>query len=165
MTTELLLPWHALLWPLWLSRRSEANCPLWMRRSLLLLLAVLTLRYLHWRVLFSLNLASPLATSLSVLLLLAESWLLLTGLLPLLLAWRRFSDGRTEADAAQSQWQASDWRPWVDVLIPTCGEPLPVLERWLLALRPPTYFCLLYHSCPSDRPTADYSLVTAVPDI
>ena len=139
MTTELLLPWLALLWPLWLSRRREADCPLWMRRSLLLLLAVLTLRYLHWRVLFSLNLTSPLATGLSVLLLLAESWLLLTGLLPLLLAWRRFSDGRTEADAAQGQWQASDWRPWVDVLIPTCGEPLPVLERCLLACSQLTY--------------------------
>ena len=86
MTTELLLPWLALLWPLWLSRRSEANCPLWMRRSLLLLLAVLTLRYLHWRLTDSLNLSSPLAATLSVLLLFAEGWLLLTGLLPLLLA-------------------------------------------------------------------------------
>ena len=133
MNPELWLPWLALLWPLWLSRRREARCPLWMRRSLLLLLALLALRYLHWRVVFSLNLTTPLAASLSVLLLLAEGWLILSGLLPLLLAWRRFSDGREEADAAQSRWQASDWQPWVDVLIPTCGEPLPVLERCLLA--------------------------------
>ncbi len=49
------------------------------------------------------------------------------------LAWRRFSDGSAEADAAQAVWQASSWRPQVDVLIPTCGEPLPVLERCLRA--------------------------------
>ena len=126
------LPWLLLLWPLWLSRRPEASRPLWMRRSLLALLAGFSLRYLHWRVTDSLNLTSPLAASLSVLLLLAEGWLLLSGLLPLLLAWRRFSDGRPEADAAEARWQASAWRPWVDVLIPTCGEPLPVLERCLL---------------------------------
>ena len=130
---ELLLPWLALLWPLWLSRRPEARCPLWMRRSLLLMLALLSLRYLHWRVTDSLNLGSALATILSMVLLLAEGWLLLSGLLPLLLAWRRFSDGRPEADAAQAHWQASSWRPTVDVLIPTCGEPLPVLERCLRA--------------------------------
>lgn len=104
-----------------------------MRRSLLLLLALLSLSYLHWRLTASLNLSGPLAAALSVLLLLAESWLLLSGLLPLLLAWRRFSDGRPEADAAQVQWQASSWRPTVDVLIPSCGEPLPVLERCLRA--------------------------------
>ncbi len=104
-----------------------------MRRSLLLLLALLCLSYLHWRLSESLNLSAPLAAALSVLLLLAEAWLLLSGLLPLLLAWRRFSDGSAEADAAQLRWQASRWRPQVDVLIPTCGEPLPVLERCLRA--------------------------------
>jgi cellulose synthase (UDP-forming) len=133
MTAEIWLPWLLLLWPLWLSRRPEAQQPLWRRRSLLLLLALLTLHYLQWRVLHSLNLINPLATALSLLLLLAEGWLLLSGLLPLLLAWRRFSDGRPEADAAQARWQASRWRPTVDVLIPTCGEPLPVLERCLRA--------------------------------
>ena len=132
MNPALVLPWLALLWPLWLSRRPEAERPLWMRRSLLLLLVLLTARYLHWRLEASLNLSGALAAALSVLLLLAEGWLLLSGLLPLLLAWRRFSDGRPEADAAEARWRAGSWRPWVDVMIPTCGEPLPVLERCLL---------------------------------
>ena len=139
MTAELWLPWLLLLWPLWLSRRPEARCPLWMRRSLLLLLALLCLSYLHWRLTASLNLSGPLAAALSVLLLLAEAWLLLSGLLPLLLAWRRFSDGSAEADAAQLRWQSSNWRPQVDVLIPTCGEPLPVLERCLRACHQLSY--------------------------
>lgn len=132
-------PWLSLLWPLWLSRKPEASRPIWMRRSLLLLLSLLTLRYLSWRVTASLNLTTPQATGLSLLLLAAEGWLLLSGLVPLLLAWRRFSDGRPEADAAQARWQAGSWRPWVDVLIPTCGEPLPVLERCLLGCSNLTY--------------------------
>ena len=127
-----LWPWLLLLWPLWLSRRPEAGRPLWMRRSLLLLLALLTVRYLCWRVTGSLNLTTPLAALFSLLLLAAEGWLLLSGLVPLLLGWRRFDDGRAAADRAEAQWRSGDWRPWVDVLIPTCGEPLPVLERCLL---------------------------------
>jgi len=126
-----LWPWLLLLWPLWLSRRPEAGRPLWMRRSLLLL-ALLTVRYLCWRVTGSLNLTTPLAATFSLLVLAAEAWLLLSGLVPLLLGWRRFDDGRAAADRAEAQWRSGDWRPWVDVLIPTCGEPLPVLERCLL---------------------------------
>ena len=61
-----LWPWLLLLWPLWLSRRPEAGRPLWMRRSLLLLLALLTVRYLCWRVTGSLNLTTPLAALFSL---------------------------------------------------------------------------------------------------
>ena len=78
-----------LLWPLVLTQRPEAESPVWARRSLILLISALTLRYLHWRSTASLNLDSPLSTGLSGLLLLAEGWLLITGLLPLWLAWMR----------------------------------------------------------------------------
>ena len=71
-----------LLWPLWLIRRPEAQSPLWARRSLILLISLLTLRYMHWRCTDSLNLDSGLSTVLSLLMLLAEGWLLVTGLLP-----------------------------------------------------------------------------------
>ena len=133
------LIWVSLIWP-WLllpaiallSRRPEAGYGIWARRSVLLALVALTLSYLHWRLTASLNLDSPLSTGLSWLLLTAEAWLLLSGLLPLLLSWRRFDDGRAAADAAAARWRANDWRPHVDVLVPTCGEPLPVLARCLL---------------------------------
>ena len=121
-----------LLWPLWVIRRPEAASPLWARRSLILLISGLTVRYLHWRCTASLNLDSPLATGLSGLLLLAEGWLLITGMRPLWLAWRRFPDRRQEAKARQQDWQASSWKPHVDILVPTCGEPLAVLQRCLL---------------------------------
>jgi len=115
-----------------LSRRPEQTYGPWARRSVLLALAALTLSYLHWRVTASLNLATPQSTALSWLLLGAEAWLLLSGLLPLLLSWRRFDDGRAAADAAEARWRESSWRPRVDVLVPTCGEPLAVLGRCLL---------------------------------
>ena len=125
-------PWLLVLGVALLTRRNEQRYGLWARRSVLLALVVLTLAYLHWRVSASLNLATVPSTTLSWLLLIAETWLLLCGLLPMLLSWRRFDDGRTAADAAQAHWLSSDWRPHVDVLVPTCGEPLPVLQRCLL---------------------------------
>ena len=128
-----------LLWPLALIQRPEAESPLWARRSLILLISALTLRYLHWRCTASLNLDSPVSTGLSGLLLLAESWLLITGLLPLWLAWRRFPDRRVDVQTRHRDWQASHWRPHVDVLVPTCGEPLAVLQRSLLGCTQQSY--------------------------
>ena len=128
-----------LLWPLALIQRPEAESPLWARRSLILLISALTLRYLHWRCTASLNLDSPVSTGLSGLLLLAESWLLITGLLPLWLAWRRFPDRRVDVQTRHRDWQASNWRPHVDILVPTYGEPLAVLQRALLGCTQQSY--------------------------
>ena len=128
-----------LLWPLALIQRPEAESPLWARRSLILLISGLSLRYLYWRCTASLNLDSSVSTGLSSLLLLAESWLLITGLLPLWLAWRRFPDRRREAQKRHRDWQASAWRPHVDILVPTYGEPLAVLQRSLLGCTQQSY--------------------------
>ena len=128
-----------LLWPLWLTRRPEADSPVWARRSLILLITGLTFRYLTWRCTDSLNLESPASTLLSLLLLMAESWLLLTGLLPLWLAWRRFPDRRQQGIETTKAFQSSAWKPRVDILIPTWGEPLDVLERTLTGCLNQTY--------------------------
>ena len=120
-----------LLWPLWLTRRPEADSPLWARRSLILLISLLTLRYLHWRCTDSLNLDSGLSTALSLLMLVAEGWLLVTGLLPLWLAWRAFPDRRTQVADLTRRWKADRWQPKVAILVPSYGEPLNVLERTL----------------------------------
>lgn len=121
-----------LLWPLWLIRRPEQDTPIWGRRSLILLISLFTFRYLIWRVTSSLNFDSRLSITLSVLLLLAEAWLLLGGLVPLWLAWQPFPDRRQEIDQRHQRWADSGWRPDVDILIPTYGEPLNVLERTLI---------------------------------
>ena len=128
-----------LLWPLALIQRPEAESPLWVRRSLILLISALTLRYLYWRSTASLNLDTPISSCLSGLLLLAEGWLLVTGLLPLWLAWRRFPDRRRDVQKRHRDWQASEWRPHVDILVPTYGEPLAVLQRSLLGCTQQSY--------------------------
>ena len=127
------LPLLVLVWPLWLNRQPEQQSPVWKRRSLIVLISLLTARYLHWRITSSLNLNTQLSTGLSLLLLCAEAWLLLSGLLPLWLSWRRFPDRRTRVQQLREEWRNSDWRPPVDVLVPTYGEPLEVLERSLIA--------------------------------
>ncbi|MGC6482287.1 MAG: glycosyltransferase family 2 protein [Synechococcus sp.] len=129
----------ALLWPLWLRRRPEEERPLWARRSLILLITLLTARYLIWRITNSLNLSTALSTGLSLGLLLTESWLLLTGLITIGLAWKRFPDRREEMDGVQHHWLAGRWRPQVDLYVPTCGEPLAVLERTLIGCLQQSY--------------------------
>ena len=128
-----------LLWPLLLTRQPEQASPVWARRSLILLITLLTLRYLHWRCTASLNLDTSLSTLISLVLLLAEGWLLLTGLVPLWLAWRVYPDRRGEALQQRQNWLASSWRPSVDILVPTYGEPIAVLERSLKGCRRQTY--------------------------
>ena len=59
------VPLLVLLWPLWLRRHPEQRGPIWKRRSLILLISLLTARYLHWRVTCSLNLSTHLSTHVS----------------------------------------------------------------------------------------------------
>lgn len=89
-----------------------------------LLLTLLAARYGAWRLTASLNLASPLSTGLSVLLLLAELLLLLETFLQL---WFSLKPARPLPPLPAGV--SADLG--VDVLVPTCGEPLPVVERCL----------------------------------
>jgi len=102
-----------------------------------LLLALLTARYLHWRVTATLNLVTPLATGLSVLLLAAELWLLAHGFLQLLFSLAPEADPSGAAPSGEAPCQAA--LPWVDVLVPSYGEPLAVVERCLRGCRALAY--------------------------
>ncbi|QVL51773.1 MAG: glycosyltransferase [Cyanobium sp. M30B3] len=103
-----------------------------------LLLALLTARYLHWRVTATLNLDTPLAASLSVLLLLAELWLLAHGFLQLLFSLAPEAGGTPDREAGGDQAHPGAL-PWVDVLVPSYGEPLEVVERCLRGCRSLSY--------------------------
>jgi|688.fasta_scaffold83673_2 cellulose synthase (UDP-forming) len=96
------------------------------------LLGLLAARYLHWRVTATLNLDTPLAASLSVLLLASELWLLAHGFLQLLFSLAPERPG--QAVPASSQHAAAP-PPSVDVLVPSYGEPLDVVERCLRGCR------------------------------
>jgi len=60
-------------------------------------------------------------------------------MVPLVLAWRRFPDRRAALHQLKKQWQHSHWSPTVDILVPTYGEPVNVLERTLIGCCNQTY--------------------------
>lgn len=110
-----------------------------------LLLALLAARYLHWRIADTLNLDTPLAAGLSLLLLAAELWLLAHGFLQLLFSLvpeRTSGSGVMELQEACDAQDRSEAQPWVDVLVPSYGEPLAVVERCLRGCR-----AIAYPSC------------------
>ncbi len=89
-----------------------------------LLLTLLGARYLAWRLSASLNLATPLAASLSLLTLAAELVLLAGFFLQL---WFTLLPERPAPPAGPIPTPA----PSVDVLVPSCGEPAELVERCL----------------------------------
>ncbi|WP_254949521.1 MULTISPECIES: glycosyltransferase [unclassified Cyanobium] len=88
------------------------------------LLTLLGARYLHWRVSGSLNLATPLSTTLSLLTLAAELVLLAGFFLQL---WFTLLPERPVPPASPIPVPA----PAIDVLVPSCGEPAELVERCL----------------------------------
>lgn len=101
-----------------------------------LLISLLALRYIPWRVGSTLNLDSPLAAGLSVLLLAAELMILGHGLLQVWLSGLGGSDGRREIEAAaarlaQERLACPERLPSVAVLVPSYGEPPDLIARCL----------------------------------
>ncbi|MCP9917582.1 glycosyltransferase [Cyanobium sp. ATX 6F1] len=119
-----------LVWALGLSWRAEASQPLAARRSAVVVLALLGLRYLLWRLSSTLNLATPEAAGLSLLMLVAELVLLTNGFLQLGLTWfphRPLAEPNAPPPAGPGE---PAW-PSVDVLVPSYGEPPELIERCL----------------------------------
>ncbi len=111
-----------------------------------LLLTLLGARYLAWRVSASLNLATPLAATLSILTLAAELVLLAGFFLQL---WFTLLPERPAPPAGPIPTPV----PSVDVLVPSCGEPAELVERCLrgcLAMDYPSHTVWLLDD--SDRP-------------
>jgi cellulose synthase (UDP-forming) len=98
--------------------------------------AALALHYLIWRIGSSLNLSSSAATALSLAMLAAELVLLASAFLQLLFSALPGPDAQAEIQAAAAALAADRRRdpgslPKVAVLVPSCGEPLEVVERSL----------------------------------
>ncbi|QPN63455.1 glycosyltransferase [Synechococcus sp. CBW1004] len=96
------------------------------------LLLLLGLRYLLWRATDTLNLATPLAAAISVTALAAEALLIASSFLELLFSlWLPSGPGRGDE---RSPLPAAPL-PWVEVLVPSYGEPPELIERCLRACR------------------------------
>ncbi|WOD41284.1 glycosyltransferase [Nodosilinea sp. E11] len=128
-----------LLWlaALAITRLSPRPRP-WSRCLVIGLLLVLLGRYLVWRCLTTLNLASPLEGTLSLGLLGMELFGLVTSMLQLLLLLR-VRDRRPQADALEQDVLSGRYQPWVDVFIPTYDEPAFILRRTIIGCQAMTY--------------------------
>ena len=94
------------------------------RRWAVLALSLLLARYLLWRATSTLNFSTPAVGSLSLLLLGCELVLLISAFLPL---WFSLAPNRPLKPQPLRRF------PAVDLLLPSCGEPLAVVQRSLQA--------------------------------
>ncbi len=110
----------------------------WSRCIVISILLVLVARYLVWRCLSTLNLASPLEGTFSLLLLAVELFGLTVSIIQLLLLLR-VRDRHTQADVLEHDVIEGCYQPLVDVFIPTYDEPAFILRRTIIGCQAMDY--------------------------
>lgn len=102
-------------------------------RWALVLLAILAAHYTAWRITSTLNFSSTLASAVSLITLVAEMQLLATAFLQLGFSWLLPDRSSSSLSGAELDGLSCvGFAPSVDILVPTYGEPLSVVERCLL---------------------------------
>ncbi len=115
----------------WLIMKASPVPRPWSRTVVVTILLVLTVRYLLWRSLSTLNLTNPTTGIFSVGLFVLELLMLSNGIIQLFLTLR-VRDRRREADANAIAVITGKFTPNVDILIPTYNEPLFILRRTVM---------------------------------
>jgi cellulose synthase (UDP-forming) len=103
----------------------------WSRRIVLAILLFLTIRYIVWRSLSTLNLANPIDGIFSLALFLMEVLVISNSIIELFLMFS-FKDRRREADRYSQAVTDETYHPSVDILIPTYNEPDFILKRTII---------------------------------
>jgi cellulose synthase (UDP-forming) len=103
----------------------------WSRAIVLTILLVLTIRYILWRSLSTLNLANPVDGIFSIILFLMELLVISNSIIELFLMFN-FKDRRHEADRYSQAVTDKTYNPSVDILIPTYNEPDFILKRTII---------------------------------
>jgi cellulose synthase (UDP-forming) len=127
----LLVPTIMLLVALLVVMRVSRRPKQWSRIVVVGILLALTLRYIAWRAVSTLNLGQPLNGTFSILLFVLEMLTLCSGTLQLFLMLR-IKDRRREADRLAQSVHQGEYTPTVDVLIPTYDEPEAILKRTVM---------------------------------
>ncbi len=110
----------------------------WSRSIVVGILLMLTVRYIVWRSLTTLNLSNPLNGVFSLGLFFFEMLMLTSGLLQLVLMFR-VKDRRLEADERSVAVLEGSFAPSVDILIPTYNEPVFILRRTVIGCQAMEY--------------------------
>jgi cellulose synthase (UDP-forming) len=134
----LLVPTIMLLVALLAVMRVSPRPKAWSRIIVVGILLALTLRYIAWRTLSTLNLGQPLNGSFSMLLFVLEMLTLCSSTIQLFLMLR-VKDRRREADMLSQSVLTGDYAPTVDVLIPTYAEPEAILKRTVMGCQALNY--------------------------
>jgi cellulose synthase (UDP-forming) len=132
MVRKYLLFWTAiLLLIVWSIMKVSPHPRRWSRTLVVGILAVLTIRYLLWRSLSTLNLSTPLNGVFSLGLFFLELLLLAVSIIQLILLLR-VRDRGSQANRLAKAVVRGDFRPTVDILIPTYNEPASILRRTII---------------------------------
>ncbi len=110
----------------------------WPRTAVVSILVVLTVRYVLWRALSTLNLSSPLDGVFSLGLFALELLIFTSGIIQLILLLR-VRDRRRAADQLSQAVLSGAYAPTVDVLIPTYDEPEFILRRTVIGCQAMAY--------------------------
>ncbi|MGD1908899.1 MAG: glycosyltransferase [Leptolyngbyaceae cyanobacterium] len=121
----------ALMVMVWIIMAVSPTPTHWSRISMVAILAILTVRYLMWRLLSTLNLSNPLDGVFSLGLLTLELVVFSSTLIQLFLLLR-VKDRRKAADQLSEMVQQGEYQPTVDVMIPTYDEPAFILRRTVI---------------------------------
>lgn len=132
MVGHYLLFWTVLLMlGVWLITKLSPRPQPWSRSLVIGILLVLTVRYLVWRSLSTLNLSDPLSGAFSLGIFALELLTLASSLIQLVLLLR-VRDRRPEADQLSVNVLNGTYVPTVDILIPTYNEPEFILRRTII---------------------------------
>lgn len=110
----------------------------WSRFLVVTILIVLTIRYILWRSLSTLNLYSPVSGVFSLGLFCLEMLTLSSSTIQLFLMLR-VKDRRREADQLSTAVLNGSFTPTVDILIPTYNEPTFILRRTIIGCQALNY--------------------------
>ncbi|NJM72975.1 MAG: glycosyltransferase [Scytonema sp. RU_4_4] len=127
----LLAPTVGLLLTVLLVMKISPEPRVWSRRIIVGILIILTLRYILWRSLSTLNLINPLNGLFSLSFFLLEMLMLFGGTIQLFLMLN-VKDRRPEADDKSVDVINGHFVPSVDILIPTYNEPHFILGRTII---------------------------------
>ncbi|NDJ15928.1 glycosyltransferase [Myxacorys almedinensis A] len=132
VTGEYLLFWAVFLMLIVLAITKLSPTPQpWSRALVVGILIVLSVRYVLWRSLSTLNLSNPLTGVFSLGLFFLELLILGSGMIQLVLLLR-VKDRRSEADRLSVAVCDRTFTPSVDILIPTYNEPPFILRRTII---------------------------------
>lgn len=110
----------------------------WSRRIVVSILLLLTIRYLSWRVLSTLNLSNPIDGIFSLTLLLMELLAMAGSILQLLMMFN-IKERHLEAKQYSQGVVTGKYTPSVDILIPTYNEPEFILKRTVIGCQSLNY--------------------------